>query len=133
MAKHMAQLTGPGEIAAASRFQKDWGEYLRIRDDVIAAILEGQTAAAIATDLEFGTPTFDRARTDLLAMQDRYKMDAELRRQGAEEAADQSFELVIVVLLLSQLIVIFGLRTVQASQLLERERRSQARLSEIIA
>ncbi|HKP15337.1 MAG TPA: EAL domain-containing protein [Gemmatimonadaceae bacterium] len=132
MAQHIAQLSGPGEIAAANRFQEDWGEYLRIRDEVIASILEGQTAAAIDTDLELGTPTFDRARADLLAMQDRYKTDAELRRQDAEEAADQSFQLVIVVLLLSQLIVIFGLRAVQAGDMLARERRSQARLSEII-
>jgi len=36
------------------------------------------------------------------------------------------------VLLLSQLIVLFGLRAVQAGELLERERRSQARLSEVI-
>ena len=53
-------------------------------------------------------------------------------QMSAEEAADQSFELVIVVLLLSQLIVLFGLRAVQAGELLERERRSQARRSEII-
>ena len=132
MAEHTARLTGPGEIAAASRFQEDWAEYLRIRDEVIASILEGQTAVAISTDLELGTPTFDRARADLLAMQFQYKADAEVRRQDAEEAADQSFELVIVVLLLSQLIVIFGLRAAQAGELLERERRSQARLSEII-
>src|SRR5215218_6216173 len=98
MAQHMARLTRPGEISAALKFQTDWAEYLRIRDEVISAILE------------FGTPTFDRARADLLAMQDRYKTDAEVRRQDAEEAADQSFELVIVVLLLSQLIVLFGLR-----------------------
>jgi hypothetical protein len=44
---------------------------------VIASILEGQTAAR-STDLELGTPTFDRARADLLAMQDRYKADAEV-------------------------------------------------------
>ena len=132
MAQHTARLTGSGEIAAARRFQDDWAQYLRIRDEVIASILEGQTAVAISTDLELGTPTFDQARADLLAMQDRYKEDAEARRQDAEEAADQSFELVIVVLLLSQLIVIFGLRAVQTGELLERERRSQARLSEII-
>jgi hypothetical protein len=114
MTQHTAHLRRPREVAAARQFQADWAKYLRIRDEVIASILEGQTAAAIATDLELGTPTFDRARADLLAMQDRYKADAEVRRQDAEEAADQSFELVIVVLLLSQLIVIFGLGAVQA-------------------
>ena len=132
MAQHMAQLALPGEVKAAKQFQYDWAEYLRVRDEVIASILEGRSADAISMDLQFGTPTFDRARADLLSMQDRYKADAEVRRQDAEDAADQSFELVIVVLLLSQLIVLFGLRAVQAGELLERERRSQARLSEII-
>ena len=132
MTQHMASLTHPREIAAAKTFQADWAEYLRVRDEVIASILEGQTRSAIANDLRYGTATFDRARADLLAMQHRYKTDAEARRQDAEEAADQSFELVIVVLLLSQLIVLFGLRAVQAGELLERERRSQARLSEVI-
>jgi len=132
IAEHMARLERPGEIAAAKQFQADWAKYLRVRDEVMASILVGETAAAIDNDLRFGTATFDRARADLLAMQDRYKADAEVRRQDAEEAADQSFELVIVVLLLSQLIVLFGLRAVQAGELLARERRSQARLSEII-
>jgi PAS domain S-box-containing protein len=132
MSQHMASLDQPGEIAAAKTFQADWAEYLRVRDEVIASILEGDTKAAIDNDLQSGTTTFDRARADLLAMQHRYKTDAEARRQDAEEAADQSFELVIVVLLLSQLIVLFGLRAVQAGELLERERRSQARLSEVI-
>jgi diguanylate cyclase (GGDEF)-like protein len=132
VAQHMAALRHPDEIAAAKRFQRDWSSYLRVRDEVISSILEGQIDVAIALDLRYGTETFDRARADLLAMQEQYKVDAELRRQDAADAANQSFELVIVVLLLSQLLVVFGLRVVQAGELLERERRSQARLAEVI-
>jgi diguanylate cyclase (GGDEF)-like protein len=132
VAQHIAGLRHPGEIATAKRFQRDWSEYLRVRDEVIASILEGHTDVAIANDLQHGAQTFDRAHADLLAMQEQYKVDAEIRRQDAEEASNQSFELVIVVLLLSQLLVVFGLRVVQAGELLERERRSQARLAEVI-
>ena len=132
IAEHIARLGHPADISAAKQFQRDWTEYLGVRDEVIASMLEGQTADAIANDLELGTPTFDRARADLLAMQERYKADAERRRQDVEEASLQSFELVIVVLLLTQLLVFFGLRQIQAGELLERERRSQARLSEVI-
>ena len=132
VAQHMAGLKHADEIASAKRFQADWAAYLRVRDEVIALILEGETDVAVANDLRFGAETFDRARADLLAMQAQYKVDAEVRRQDAEEASNQSFELVIVVLLLSQLLVVFGLRVVQAGELLERERRSQARLAEVI-
>jgi len=132
VAQHIAGLTHADEIASAKRFQADWAQYLHTRDEVIALILEGETDVAVANDLQFGAETFDRARADLLAMQQQYKVDAEIRRQDAEEASNQSFELVIVVLLLSQLLVVFGLRVVQAGELLERERRSQARLAEVI-
>src|SRR5687768_6495842 len=61
IAQHMAGLRHPGEIAAAKRFQRDWAEYLRVRDEVISSMLEGETGVAIATDLQSGTQTFDRA------------------------------------------------------------------------
>src|SRR5215212_8436593 len=126
IAEHKAHLAHPSDVAAALLFERDWAAYLRVRDEVIASILEGQTADAIANDLRLGAVTFDRARADLLAMQERYKADAELRRQDVEEASLQSFELVIVVLLLTQLLVFFGLRQIQAGELLERERCSRA-------
>ena len=130
--QHIQQLTHADDIAAARRFERDWSEYLHIRDEVIASILEGQTSAAIANDLHAGTRAFDRARADLLAMQERYKADAEQRRMEIERASDRSFETVIVVLLLTQLLALFGLRVVQRGEIMQRERRSQARLLEVI-
>jgi diguanylate cyclase (GGDEF)-like protein/PAS domain S-box-containing protein len=132
IAEHVRHLTHPGDVAAARQFERDWVDYVKVRDEVIASMLEGQTSTAIANDLRLGTPAFDRARADLLAMQDRYKADAELRRQDVEAASNRSFEMVIVILLLTQLLVVFGLRMVQHGEFLQRERRSQARLLEVI-
>jgi diguanylate cyclase (GGDEF)-like protein/PAS domain S-box-containing protein len=132
IAEHVRQLTHPGDVAAARQFERDWVDYVKVRDEVIASMLEGQTSTAIANDLRLGTPAFDRARADLLAMQDRYKVDAELRRQDVESASNRSFDMVIVILLLTQLLVVFGLRMVQHGEFLQRERRSQARLIEVI-
>jgi diguanylate cyclase (GGDEF)-like protein/PAS domain S-box-containing protein len=130
--EHVSHLTHPGAVDAAQRFEHDWTEYLRVRDEVIASMLEGRSSVALANDIRFGTPAFDRARGDLLAMQERYKLDAELRRIEIESAANHSFETVIVVLLLTQLLALLGLRMVQRGEILQRERRSQARLLEVI-
>jgi diguanylate cyclase (GGDEF)-like protein/PAS domain S-box-containing protein len=132
VAEQVAQLAEPGSIEASRRFEHDWAEYLKVRDEVIAAMLEGRSAEAVATDLRFGTPAFDHARADLLAMQERYKSDAERRRGDIEAASNRSYETVIVILLLTQLLAMFGLRMIQRGELLERERRSQEQLFEVV-
>jgi diguanylate cyclase (GGDEF)-like protein/PAS domain S-box-containing protein len=132
MRRHIDLLAHSSDAGSARRFERDWHQYLRVRDEVIALILEGQTAAAVASDLRTATPAFDRARADLLAMQEHYKADAELRRLEVERASNRSFETVIVVLLLTQLLALLGLRVVQRGEILQRERRSQTRLLEVI-
>ncbi|HEX7940402.1 MAG TPA: PAS domain-containing protein, partial [Gemmatimonadaceae bacterium] len=130
--EHLRRLTLPADRAAARQFARDWVQYLNVRDEVIASILEGQTQVAVERDLHVATPAFDRARADLLAMQNRYKTDAVLRRDDIEYASNRSYETVVVVLLLTQLLAMVGLRMAQRGELLTRERRSQARLFEVI-
>ncbi|MEO6528032.1 MAG: EAL domain-containing protein [Gemmatimonadaceae bacterium] len=130
--EHVRHLTHPRAVEAAHRFERDWKEYLRVRDEIIASMLEGQSSAAVANDLHFGTPAFDRARADLLAVQERYKLDADQRRLEIESAANRSIETVIIVLLLTQLLALIGLRMVQRGEIQDRDRRSQARLREVI-
>ena len=132
IAQRLQQLDGQAYIAATQRFQNDWASYLVVRDDVIALILEGQTPAAVALDLRSGTPAFDRARADLLAMQAQYRLDAEQRRAVAEDAADRSLATVIGILVLAQLLAVVGLRMLQKGDMLARERRSQAQLSQVM-
>jgi len=132
IAEHLNRLTLSSDRTAAHQFARDWTQYLRVRDEVIASILEGQTEVAIERDLHVGTPYFDRARADLLAMQNRYKTDAAIRRDDIESASNRSYETVVVVLLLTQLLAMLGLRVTQRGELLTRERRSQARLFEVI-
>src|SRR5689334_2224093 len=132
VAEHLRKLTLPADRAAARQFARDWVQYLNVRDEVIASILEGQTTVAVERDLHVGTPYFDRARADLLAMQERYKTDAAIRRDDIESASNRSYETVVVVLLLTQLLAMLGLRVTQRGELLTRERRSQARLFEVI-
>ena len=130
--QRLRQLDQRADLAATQRFQRDWAAYLVVRDGVIALILEGQTPAAVALDLRSGTPAFDRARADLLAMQAQYRLDAEQRRNGAEDSADRSLATVIGILVLAQLLAVVGLRMLQRGDMLARERRSQSQLSQVV-
>ena len=128
----LSRVTRPADLVVARRFIRDWTSYLQVRDEVIALILEGQTEPAIALDLRDGTAAFDHVRRDLRAMQARFEADAEGQRLGVEQASNRSFDTIIAILLLSQLLAVFGLRKVWRGEALERERRSQARLLEVV-
>src|SRR3954469_3103118 len=47
VAEHLHRLTLAADRAAARQFVRDWAQYLNVRDDVIASILEGQTTVAV--------------------------------------------------------------------------------------
>jgi len=61
--RHQARL--PAEMALAERLTHDWANYLSIRDEVLASILEGSTKEAVTLDLSGGVPSFERVRLDL--------------------------------------------------------------------
>ena len=53
------------EAALAHRLAVDWENYLSVRDEVLASILEGSTGEAVSYDLSGGVPAFERVRQDL--------------------------------------------------------------------
>jgi len=84
IAEYATQAEGPGEIKLANNLNQDWTSYLKIRDEILASILEGSTKEAIALDLSSGVPAFERVRLDL----------NEVKRQYQREAADRLASLV---------------------------------------
>ncbi len=58
-------LTEMGQGAVWNRLQTNWTTYLKLRDEVLAAVLEGDRQGAIALDLQQAAPRFDRIRDDL--------------------------------------------------------------------
>jgi signal transduction histidine kinase len=63
--EYTRQAVQPTEIALANRLMRDWTNYLSVRDEVLALILEGSTRDAVQLDLTSGVPAFDLVRHDL--------------------------------------------------------------------
>jgi signal transduction histidine kinase len=65
IADNIAQAREPLELEMGRRLERDWLAYLKVRDEVIARILEGNTKEAVELDLATGLQSFDLVRADL--------------------------------------------------------------------
>jgi signal transduction histidine kinase len=79
IAQYLAEARMPREIEVGKRLQQDWAAYLKVRDEVLASILEGSTKEAVDLDLSGGVPSFERVRQDL----------EEVKRLYDEQASEQ--------------------------------------------
>ncbi|PYU48196.1 MAG: hypothetical protein DMG53_07115 [Acidobacteria bacterium] len=66
----------PHEIEVGKRLQRDWSDYLSVRNEVLASILEGSTKEAVNLDLKGGVPSFERVRQDLEEIKRLYDQQA---------------------------------------------------------
>jgi signal transduction histidine kinase len=76
IAKYGSQAKRPEESVLAIRLGRDWNNYLSVRDEVLASILEGSTKEAVSLDLSGGVPAFERVRQDLNEVKRLYGEDA---------------------------------------------------------
>lgn len=79
IAEYLRHASQPAEIALANRLTSDWANYLKLRDEVLASILEGSTKEAIGLDLSGGVPAFELVRRDLNEVKHLYDKDASRR------------------------------------------------------
>ena len=79
ISEYLLQARMPNEIEVGKRLQRDWSEYLSVRNEVLASILEGITDEAVTLDLKGGAPAFERVRQDL----------EEIKRLYDEQASQQ--------------------------------------------
>jgi hypothetical protein len=63
--EYLRQARMPQEIETGKRLQMDWSNFLKVRDEVLASILEGSTKEAVNLDQAGGLQSFDRVRQDL--------------------------------------------------------------------
>jgi signal transduction histidine kinase len=98
----------PRESELGHRLQRDWSDYLGVRNEVLASILEGSTKEAVALDLAQGIPKFDRVRQDLEETQRSYDEQASQRLANVASLSRRSvLQLVFVLLCTSFLVSIF--------------------------
>lgn len=90
IAEYARQAKHPAEIALASRLSHDWTEYLDVRDEVLASILEGNIKGAVSFDLAGGVPAFERVRQDLDEVKRLYGEDASRRQANLVASSRRS-------------------------------------------
>jgi signal transduction histidine kinase len=98
IAEYQQQAKRPPEIALGNRLALDWTQYLNIRDEVLASILEGSTKEAVGLDLSGGVPAFERVRRDLTEVKQLYDEDASVRRTNLVASSHRSTIRLIAIL-----------------------------------
>jgi signal transduction histidine kinase len=63
--QYLEHVDRPREMEAGQRLAHDWNDYLKVRDEVLALILESSVNEAVRLDLTSGVPLFDRVRDDV--------------------------------------------------------------------
>jgi PAS domain S-box-containing protein len=122
----------PAEAKSTGQLNVDWANYMQIRYQVMALILEGNIKAAIEQDLSAGVPAFDRVRDDLQRMKQFHKQQAATQMTQVESSYNRSLLKLIIILALTQLVSVIAARIVQRGAMLGTVQRSESRMREVI-
>jgi signal transduction histidine kinase len=118
IAEYLERARMPAEIEVGRGLQRDWSAYLKVRDEVLASILEGSTQEAVATDLNGGVPSFERVRQDLEEIKRLYdeQASAQLVRVGA--SSRRSIVRLVGVVCFTLIFATFSVWAIQRSRML---------------
>ncbi|HEY1263160.1 MAG TPA: ATP-binding protein [Terriglobales bacterium] len=117
IAEYSKQAQTPQERKLASELANDWSAYLKVRDEVLASILEGSTKEAVELDLTGGVPSFERVRQDLDEIKRLYDEQASERLAHVAASAHRSVLRLIVVLMFTLIFASVAIWAIQRSRL----------------
>ncbi len=117
IAEYLQQAQTPSEIALGSRLKNDWSAYLKVRDEVLASILEGSTNEAVAMDLSGGVPLFDRVRHDLDEIKRLYDEQASRRLSNVASTSHRSVLRLIGIIFFTLLFATGSVWAIQRSRM----------------
>jgi len=117
IAEYLKQAGIPQEIAMGHNLEADWADYLKIRDEVLASILEGSAKEAVDLDLKGGVPSFDRVRQDLDSIKRLYDERAAQQLALVDTSSRRSIYRLITVLTLTISFACISIWLVQRSRL----------------
>ena len=110
--EYQSLVTQEEETADAQNLARDWAKYLAVRDELIAAMLEGDPKAAVALDLQKGVPAFNKLRADLEQTKQRFKINADRLLKEVDDSFQRSR--LRMVLMLGMLAFLGALSTLNA-------------------
>lgn len=100
------------------RLRSDWPAYLKIRDDVLASILEGSTKEAVELDLSGGVPSFDRVIHDLEEIEHLYDQQAEQQLANLDATSRRTIVRVGAVLAITLAFALTSVWAIQRSRMM---------------
>ena len=116
--EYLEQARIPREVEIGRRLQLDWSAYLRVRDEVLASILEGSTREAVQFDLTGGVPSFERVRQDLEEVKRLYDEQASQRLAIVAGSSHRSVARLIAVLGFTLLFASASIWAIQRSKMM---------------
>ena len=117
IAEYGRQANSPAEVALANRLARDWPNYLKVRDEVLASILEGSTKEAVGLDLSGGVPAFELVRQDLNDVKRLYDEDASRRLANLVASSHSSLWRLAEILGFTFLLSCGAVWTIQRAQM----------------
>jgi signal transduction histidine kinase len=118
IAEYARRAKDPAETKLADHLAHDWENYLAVRDEVLASILEGSIKDAVNLDLSGGVATFDRVRQDLDQVKRLYDQDASRRQANLVASSRRSSSRLIGILTFTFLMSCGAVWTIQRSRML---------------
>jgi signal transduction histidine kinase len=120
IAEYRNQADSPEEIALGERLNRDWTNYLGVRDEVLASILEGSIQEAVHLDLAGGVPAFERVRRDLSEVKRLYAEDASRREANLAASSRRTTYKLVGILSFTFLLSSAAVWAIQRSRMLSR-------------
>jgi signal transduction histidine kinase len=118
ISQYLAHARLPREVEVGKRLERDWSAYLKVRDEVLASILEGSTKEAVDLDLMGGVSSFDRVRQDLEEIKRLYDEQASQRLAVVDESSRRSAGRLVGVLCFTLLFASVSVWAIQRSKML---------------
>jgi signal transduction histidine kinase len=118
IAAYLEQARIPNEIEVGGRLQRDWSAYLKVRDEVLASILEGSIKEAVDMDLHGGVPSFELVRQDLEEIKRLYDEQASEQLASVDASSHRSIIRLITVVCFTLVFATFSVWAIQRSRML---------------
>jgi signal transduction histidine kinase len=118
IAQYLLDARSPSEVEVGKRLQRDWAAYLRVRDEVLAEILEGSIKEAVDLDLTGGVPSFDRVRQDLEEVKRLYDQQAAQQLTVVDTSSRKSVIRLVGVLCFTLLFASAAVWAIQRSKMM---------------
>lgn len=116
------------EDQLAHRLEKDWAEYLLVRQELLTMMEEGRGAEALEVELQKGGPIYNRVREDLRLIQQQFKSQSDRLLTQLESSLTTSLLRVTLVLSLCLICAFISVKMLQSGDLLRAAQATEARL-----